>query len=104
MGWFVWKNIVNGEERTGYGCVWQWRNPDGSLRYNTIVFVRKISSTLEPTPFATFDSESADDSVPIIKEISHNKITNGLLQLWADTNIVPVELQDRALVLSYRFK
>jgi hypothetical protein len=105
MGWFVFTNIVRGNETPGYGCVWQWTNPDGSIVYTTTITSQKLTSGYELTPFAQIEwTKDASEIVPIIDQIGHDQNTNLLLNQWAETDIVPTELQNRALLMSFLFK
>lgn len=105
MGWFLFKNIVNGAERPGYGTVWQWTNPDGSIVYLTAIISVKPTSGYEITPFATFNwTKDASNIIPIIDEIGHNSEMNQLLKQWAETNTVPAELQDKAILMGNLLK
>lgn len=105
MGWFVYTNIVRGNETPGYGCVWQWINPDGSIVYTTTITSQKLSNNLELTPFAQVEwTNDLSEIVPIIDKIGHDHNTNQLLKQWAETDIVPTKLQDRAVLISFLFK
>ena len=105
MGWFVYNNIVNGAETPGYGCVWQWLNPDGTIVYTTTITATVPTSSFEIRPFASFNwTKDASTIVPIINQIGHDEIKSDLLEQWAETNIVPQELQDQALIMSFLFK
>jgi hypothetical protein len=105
MGWFVYNNIVKGVETPGYGCVWQWLNHDGTIVYTTTIASTVPTSGLEIRPFAGFNfTRDISDNVPIIDQIGHDEIIKNLLEEWADTNIVPQELQNHALIMSVLFK
>ena len=104
VGRFLYKNIFNGAEKISPGYVWQWTNPDGSLIYITTITSLEPSSNYNVTPFADFNFTKDIPNVPILDEIAHNEETNKLMLQWADTDVVPIELQNRALLISYRFK
>ncbi|MBE7432670.1 MAG: hypothetical protein HS100_02020 [Anaerolineales bacterium] len=102
-GCFLYKNIVNGVERPGYGYVWEWINPDRSIVRITTIASAKPNAALVWRPFASFNF-TKDVNSPFLNEIAHDEEMNQLMLQWAETNIVPAELQDRALVIAFRFK
>ena len=103
-GVFLYKNILNGTEQPGYGYVWQWTNPDGSTVYITCITSSKPNSHYYLTPFASFNfTKDSEGATPILDKIVDDTMNKLMLQ-WADTDVVPAELQDRALRLSYRRK
>lgn len=103
MGWFLFKNIVAGEEKPGYGCVWQWVNSDGSFVYITVI-ISQLSPGLVLTPFARLDYEAGHlEGVPVLKEIAYDPDNDRLLHQWAEKDEVPAKLQGRASIMSLRF-
>ncbi|GEM_PF-3107267 len=106
VGHFLYKNILNGVEQPGYGYVWQWKNPDESFVYITTIGAGKLKSTSPyiMTPFPSFNFTIDIKNLPIIDKVAHNDEANKLMFEWAETDVVPSELQDQALIGSVRFK
>lgn len=105
MGYFLFKTIYKGVEQSGYGTVWQWMNPDGSYVYITATATKMDSVIVSMlTPFASFNYTKDLVNAPIANEIGHDIEINKLMLQWAETDEVPAELQDRALLISYLFR
>ncbi|MEK7168757.1 MAG: hypothetical protein AAB778_01980 [Patescibacteria group bacterium] len=104
-GYFLYKNILNGVEQPGYGYVWQWINPDKSIVYITTIASFKLPDSYIMTPFSSFNlTQDLSAVAPIFDKIGHDEGINKLMLQWAETDVVPAELQDRALRVSYLFK
>lgn len=94
MGWF---SFVNEVGQQGYGTVWQWINPDKSIVYLTTVSYAGADPNLIRTPFVKFNFTIETPNFTTAATIGKNQELNTLIQQWADTDIIPVELQYHAL-------
>lgn len=99
MGWF---SFVNEVGQQGIGAVWQWINPDKSIVYLTTVSSAEDDPKYKWTPFVTFNL-IVDTPFTTFDQIGKNPYLNKLIQQWADTDIIPVELQYHVLAYHATF-
>lgn len=98
-GWFSFDR-ENG--KMGLGVVWQWANPDESIVYITVIGSAKVESIRVITPFVSFDlSEEAPSEIANITGMDP-EITK-LVYQWAETDILPKALQEKALGIHWVF-
>ena len=100
IGWF---SFVNEVGQQGYGTVWQWINTDKSIVYLTTVGYAGADPNLIRTPFVKFNYTMETPNFTTGATIGKNQELNTLIQQWADTDIIPVELQDHALITHATF-
>lgn len=100
LGWF---SFVNEAGQQGIGVVWQWINPDGSIVYLTTVGSAGADPGLVYTPFVSFNLTKEKLVNATVERIGKDQELNILIQQWADTDIIPAELQNHALIVRATF-
>lgn len=102
VGYFSLKN-VDEYKKSYVGSVYQWKNGDGSIVYITYLYghdnFEEITMSETELPFGFY---SGENHTPPLTTIAADAEINALLQQWADTDIVPVELEEKVVVGQWR--
>jgi hypothetical protein len=101
-GYFVaeYTDPATGVSKDVLGKVYQWKNPDGTLRYLTYIYwpssfvMVDDAASYFPTGFYTY----GEGVNPPFTDIARDQYTDPLLQQWADKDSVPEELENVVVV------